>query len=720
MVKKKSSIKHPSINKDFATLPGSNKKGDRQMSPSEQQRISMVNERFNLGYRNQYPYFTDFDRYYKMYESYVNENNSIWQTKIFIPIVFSVIERFLPRLISSKPTVNFMARNETSVDKAQKMQSLFEWQWDQVSRVRDGGMYMEILRFVKDALITGTAIGKIPWRLQGEDTKYYNDKDEVAVKYVKHFDGPDFQLIDPYDFFVDPEALDIQRASWVIHRTRRTLDEMREINKAKGAEIYKNLDLLEDAAPDTYASNESDFKQRRKVSMGSAQVLTRDTTTDKFELLECWGMFPKLDVDGKPTKSQVLEPRVITLASRSIIVRDVAYPYWHGKKPFVSYTPFPRSYEFYGIPMIKHIERMQFYMNEFVSQKFDNQVIELNQMLVVAPQANLEDWQLMWRPGGVIRANPDHIKPLALGDVTGGIDGSLQYLSGIVQLTTGLSDYYTSGSNAEGSQNKTATGANIIEEQIAIRIKQAMQVLEEQVIKEIGYQWHGLDGQFIKLPQVVRVIGPDGKPDFPLVDTRDIRESFDVVPEAGSTQPINEALQRQQFLNVLQLIQSNPVMAQQTDWQTVEKELWRRFGFKEGDRLMVTTAGSDPKQMAGGEVFGGQTPGQPNLPNQTNPGDMMAAAGGGNAGFRQGIPNSPQGGSSQGMPSGDTTVGKVGKVSVKFADLTAQEQAQYLQMMGITPDMESRYERMAIEHDAQKTDRALDLMDRLSPKEGQF
>lgn len=716
MVKKKTSIKNPTVNKDFAVLPGGGAKADRQMSPSEQQRIMMVNERFNLAYRNQYPYFTDFDRYYKMYESYVNENSSIWQTKIFIPIVFSVIERFLPRLISSKPTVNFMARNENTVDKAQKMQSLFEWQWDQVSRVRDGGMYMEILRYVKDALVLGTAIAKVPWRLQGQDTKYYNESNEVAVKFVKHFDGPDFQLIDPYDFFIDPEALDIQRASWVVHRTRRTLDEMREINKAKGAEIYKNLDLLENAAPDTYASNESDFKQRRKVSMGSAQVLTRDTTTDKFELLECWGMFPKLDENGQPTKNGELEPRVITLASRSTIVRDVPYPYWHGKKPFIAYTPFPRSYEFYGIPMVKHIERIQFYINEFISQKFDNQVIELNQMLVVAPQANLEDWQLMWRPGGVIRANPDHIKPLALGDVTGGIDTSVQYLSSVVQLTTGLSDYYTSGTNADSSQNKTATGANIIEEQIAIRIKQAMQVLEEQVIKEIGYQWHGLDGQFIKLPQVVRVIGPDGKPDFPLVDTMDIRESFDVVPEAGSTQPVNEALQRQQFLNVIQLIQSNPVMAQQTDWQTVEKELWRRFGFKEGDRLMVTTPGSNPQLMPGGQEIAGGTAGQPNLPNQTNPADMMAAQLGGQAGYRQGISNSPQV-SQQGAPIGeDSTVGKIGKVSVKFSDLTAQEQAQYLQMMGIQPDMASRYERLAQEQDEHKADRTLDMMDRVTPK----
>lgn len=687
-----------------------------QPSQQDDALIQLINQRYRLAYTYQQPFWLDFDRYYKMYESYVNENKEIYQTKIFIPMVFSVIERFLPRIIASKPTVNFMARRGDTVDRAQKMQSLFEWQWDQVSRRKDGGMYLEMLRFVKDALVTGTAFAKIPWILEGRDTKAYNDKNEVVNKYVKYFDGPDFELIDPYDFFFDPEAYDVQRSSWVIHRTRKTLDEMREINKSKGVEIYKNLHLLQDMTPDTLSASENDFKYRRKVALGGGQILVQDDTTDKYELMECWGMFPTMDTDGKPTKDQKLEARVVVLANRKVIVRDIPYPYWHGKKPFVKYTPFPRSYDFYGIPIIKHLERVQFYMNEFVAQKFDNQVIELNQMLVVDPQANLDDWQLVWRPGGVIRAHPEFVKPLPIGDVTGPIDNSLQYLSQVAQLTTGLSDYYTGGVNAEQTANKTATGTNDIEEQIASRVQEAVQVLEEQVIKEIGYQWHGLDGQFIKLPLIVRIIGGDGKPDFPIVEPEDIRFDYDIIPEAGSTQPVNQALQRQQFVSALQLIGSNPVMAQNTDWQQVEKRLWERFGEKDGNKLMISTPGSSPQQMAGGQALPGGQQAPPQMPQMPQGMSLMPQGSQAQAsGQMHSLAMQSSGNPQQpvtGQPGQQQTppAKAPGTVSTKFEDLTLNEQKQWLAALGIQADMNTRVDNLAKKHDQAKVDRANELI----------
>lgn len=689
-------------------------------SSSDQQRLEMVNERFNLAHLNQYPYFTDFDRYYKMFESYVNESKSIWQTKIFIPIVYSIVERFLPRILSNKPTVNFMPRSEKSFAKdpitgeprdlikaAQNMQSLFDWQWEMQSRLKDGGMYVELLRFVKDALIVGTSIAKVPWIKESRREKGFNGKGEVQIKNKVYFDGPSFEHVDPYDFYFDPEALDIQRASWVIHKTRRTLDELREINAAKGVEIYKNLDIVETLTQDNLAASENDFKYRRKVALGNGQVLVWDRTTGKYEVMECWGMFPKLDANGKPLDSQELEPRVVTVVGRSVVVRDVPYPYWHGKKPFIAYTPFPRNYEFYGVPIIKHVERLQFYMNEFVSQKFDNQVINLNQMLVVDPAANVDDWQLVWRPGGVIKAHPEFIKPLAVGDVTQGIDDSLNYLNEMAQLATGLSDYYTTGTNAQQTDNKTATGANLIEENIQTRVQEAVSVLEEQVIKELGYQWHGLDGQFVKFPQLVRVIGDNGKPEFPLVMPEDIRNDYDVMVESGTTQPTNQALQRNQFINLIQLIQGNPIMAQSTDWAEIEKELFKRFGIKNGDKFTTQTAGSIPGEMPGAESMPNGASQSP-TPPQTEP--TM---------FQQSMSPNPQTlqGPSQpgpGQPK-DGSKPPSGTVSVKLADLTVREQEQWLQnALGITPDAPSRLQNLSQQMQSDKLDRGLDILDQMT------
>jgi len=212
---------------------------DRPQSIEDQRLVSLVQDRYNLAYRNEYQYWTDFDRYYKLYESYVNDAKTIWNTKIFIPLVFSYIERFLPKLVANKPTVNYMPRRPDSVEKAQKMQALFEWQWDQIRNIKDGGMAMELLHFAKEALVIGTAVAKVPWVLEVEDKKMFDEKGDIVIRQQKVFDGPSFELIDPYDFFFDPEASDLERASWVMHRTRKTLDEMKAVNNAKGVEIQQ-------------------------------------------------------------------------------------------------------------------------------------------------------------------------------------------------------------------------------------------------------------------------------------------------------------------------------------------------------------------------------------------------------------------------------------------------------------------------------------------------
>jgi hypothetical protein len=340
-------------------------------------------------------------------------------------------------------------------------------------------------------------------------------------------------------------------------------------------------------------------------------------------------------------------------------------------------------------------------------------------MLVVDPAANLDDWQLVWRPGGVIRAHPEYVKPLPIGDVTGPIDNSLQYLSQVSQLTTGLSDYYTSGVNADQTLNKTATGANDIQEQIAARVQEAVQVLEEQVIKEIGYQWHGLDGQFIKLPLIVRVTGADGKPDFPLIMPDDIRYDFDIIPESGSTQPVNMALQRNQFIQALQLIGSNPAMAQNTDWQQVEKKLWEKFGEKDGNKLMVSTPGSTPQAMAGGQALPGGQPGQSPMPQQAPQSQPMPQMSQGSpaqmsgqmmgqamqSGQPQGMPGQQPGGQAP-MPGGPVKV----SIVPKFTELTLKEQEQVLRQHGIEPDMASRLQQFAQNQDQQKFDRANEIL----------
>jgi hypothetical protein len=76
------------------------------------------------------PFKQKWDRYYKLYRSYLEKKNYPWQSNIFVPYAFSTVETIVPRLVSTKPQVDAMPREKQDQVYAELQSAIIDYEWD--------------------------------------------------------------------------------------------------------------------------------------------------------------------------------------------------------------------------------------------------------------------------------------------------------------------------------------------------------------------------------------------------------------------------------------------------------------------------------------------------------------------------------------------------------------------------------------------------------------
>ena len=287
------------------------------------------------------PFKEKWDRFYKMYRSYLDDTNYPWQSNVWVPYSFSTVETLAPRMVARRPQIDVMPREAADEEYAEIQSKLIDFEWEAMN----ADDIMEDA--VKSQLMYGTAIIKVFWKTETAEVVKKEPVDEtfpelgIVEEEVEEttFDGPEIELIDLYDFFWDPRAIDIESSRWVAHRMYRGLDHLKELQKQG---VYKNISLLENAA----IVSDDDQKAQRRGVLGVAvpdSLEANEEGKQMIELIEYWE-----------------NDRVVTVANRSIVVRDEPNPYRHGKKPFVRIVDQSVPHEFLGIGELEPIETLQY------------------------------------------------------------------------------------------------------------------------------------------------------------------------------------------------------------------------------------------------------------------------------------------------------------------------------------------------------------------------
>ncbi len=140
-----------------------------------------------------------------------------WRSRVFPPIAFEHAELMIAELSDSPPKFDAVARLQAFEEQAKSAEKVVDYylQRDQFTR--------KFRTTMRRSVKYGGCPVKVVWK---HDCMHHNPEGQCEGVM---FDGPTVIPIDYRDFFPDPTAKDMCDASFVFHRFRATLDDLRAL-----------------------------------------------------------------------------------------------------------------------------------------------------------------------------------------------------------------------------------------------------------------------------------------------------------------------------------------------------------------------------------------------------------------------------------------------------------------------------------------------------------
>lgn len=556
--------------------------------------VKWVESAYMMAQRSKEGYKERWEKYYKMYRSYVRPREAgDWHERIWMPVAFYVIETITPRLVAQLPKMTVMPVGPEDAYGAELMEELLEWSADQTD------LYLELVKALKSSLLYGTGILKVSYdermRFQirqepvmAQSTTEVDtgqvDMDgqpimqpvqappqptgEVRVTRTPYvaYQGPTAEAVDIDNFFVDPVASSIEDARYVMHRVYRDrayLEEMFE----RGEYHRPENDVW-----DKFLQEHATMKRQSLVGLGPGSTPEQDDE-NLIEVLEVWTDDAVVTVAGGDNGGMVL-------------LRAERNPFAHGEKPFVRIVDHLVPHEFWGIGELEPLEGLQDILNKLWNARIDNVNLVLNSMFLAVMDYVVDPSDLQVRPGGFVRIREgvpldQAVKPLNLGEVTGSsyqegaeIERMTEKVSGVSPLQAGQDS---------PAYNRTATGAALISEQGNTRFTHKIRIAELTGFKHLARQFAAIIQQFLPQEMVMRIKGPLGQYLFQTITPDAIGGRFDFDIE-GESSTQTESIRREQTLSLFQMLAMDPY----TRPLKIREDVLKVFGRKNVQDYLLT------------------------------------------------------------------------------------------------------------------------------------
>lgn len=551
-------------------------------------------------------YDKSWDSYQMQYRSKLEEEKKKKNmAKLYIPYSFTAVETTIPRmaeaLFAGDPIVAVKPWEKMDVTNGAILEKLLSYQYNRMD------FFNTFILLAKMCLIYGTAIGKVGWRNEAvykKRPKYEQQLDmmgqvievpslgkdgrQLLEKYpIELWNDPYIWPVDIYKFFIDPKALSIEDAEYVIMVTETTVEKLRYMQE-KG--IYKNVSKL-DEIKGTIKPEEG--KQRySNVDIRPPTESISDRYSDKVTLYEYWE-----------------DDRVIVLAEEDVVIRDSENPYWHCKKPFIEAKICPVENEFCGIGLMEMVQSLQNELNDIRNQRMDNVTLAINRMYIIARDADIDPSMLINEPGGAIYANyVEGIKPLETADVTGQAFAEADIIVRNMEETLGNYDY---SRGQQGSKRETATGILSLQEVANIRFKMMIMTMARNLLSKGSAQIVDLNQQFLPEGKAFRLTGEDFNEDWYNITPEQLVGRYDYEPVGASMEGLSKYARLEQLLRFRQVFASN----ESFNINKLDKELLDLLNFKNSEEYFIQ---QQPMPMQGM----GQGMGQGGFPTANVPENM--------------------------------------------------------------------------------------------------
>jgi len=476
---------------------------------------------------------------------------------IAVNLAFSTINVIAPSVAVNHPKIVVSANDEGNSDRAAFVEAVVNHLW------RHHDFRKPFRRAVKDFLIFGHGWVKTGWKFLEQETSLAEAERDLLMQQarleVDEFalespdlsgalptdeeinanlpetammvieDQPFVERISPFDVFVDPEATCMDDARWIAQKIVRPLEDAQKDQRYKPS-VRKRLDADAGVNPQ-YVSQYENERNR---------VLDEDRVT-------IWEFY---DI-AENTMS------VFSENSDGFLVDPVPMPYAYGQ-PFVMIRNYDIPDLFYPMGDLESIESLQLELDKTRSQlmndrkRYARKYLYHERSFGPAGREALEsdeDGRLV----PVLDENKslsDVVIPMPQSPISPEIYSYSEIIENDINTVSGVSEY---ARGAMPEIRRTATEASIIADAQNARAADKLAIIEIS-ISEMGRRVIQLMQQFMTGDEMARVAKKGGESLWVPYSRDDILGEYDFSVEAGSTQPMNDTIRKQQAVSLLNAI----------------------------------------------------------------------------------------------------------------------------------------------------------------------
>ena len=546
---------------------------------------------------------------------------------ITVNLAFSTINVIAPSVSVNHPKIVVTANQPQNKDRAAFVEAVANYLW------RHHDFRAPFRRIVKDFLIFGHGWAKIGWKFVEQERllsmRERGDLLDQAVSQVDLFavdqpdlagslptteemvasipdtsmtiveDQPFVERISPFDIFVDPEATCMEDMRWIAQRIVRPVEEAEKDSRYKPSARKR---LTADAG----------------VNPKYSDAFDDDHDWDRLEQrVTIWEYY---DVEANTMS-------VFAENSEEFLVDPVPMPYASGQ-PFVMLRNYDVPDFFYPIGDLEAIEALQLELDKTRSQLMNDRKRYARKYLYHERSFGPEGREALesdqdGRFVPVIDENKplgETVMPLPQVAIAPEIYAYSDTIEDDINTVSGISEY---ARGAMPEIRRTATEASIIADAQNARAADKLAIIE-LAIGRMSRRVIQLMQQFMTGEQMARIATKGGGDLYIPYERKDIIGEYDFSVEAGSTQPMNDTIRKQQAISLLNAVA--PLIGVVIDPTAIALHILETgFGIKDPQKFMIQQQQAAPPPD--GAVAGAPPAGA----NVAPPPSPVPPAGGGGA-----------------------------------------------------------------------------------------
>lgn len=530
--------------------------------------IKVWQDRRTIAESAQIPIYKKFKGYYDQFYSVVKNISSPWRSKLWLPEFFSVIW-VKAAILTAKPfSWEVSAREDADTLNAEVAKKVLEYQIKE-PHVQPSH-YKRFTTGTLDALITGTAIYSVPFRISKDYFHQYglgkdgliNTKEVKTTSRVVRWN--EFEPIEHTRFFKDPYSDTLQGAQWIIIRQYLTANNIKGKNAITPG-YYVNLNQLDglEGATDQLGH----YNVSRNNLLGLSDKIAQDKTVKYVEVWCCYEK--KYD---EYTGEQYVEYSEIA-GGKTYIRKPKKQENWHGLYPFAVQYDYDRPHEFWGIGEIEANESIVKGMNDNLNHFMDNLNLSNNSMIIRRTDTDVEPFII--EPGGEVIYDGDTApQQFRFPDPNG---QTFQIAHGVLKATldksTGVDGYMAgSPSSSVDKTRGTKGGIEAITQNAQGRMAYSMRQSAD-FLEQVGRIWLSNVQQFFTEDFMVRLT------DNKMVNyaPEEVRGEMDVFVADDSLTPTSKGEKLDMIMGMLNTLNSvTPALAAEGK-QIKVSELVKRY-----------------------------------------------------------------------------------------------------------------------------------------------